>query len=143
MDRITYSYLILNMRQIIRCSTIHPISMNSTYRVIMSADPINCCKSTANPMVARKVREINRPRSRFPRSFWTGFNCASPMDTVVRIRSRPAFQKVSGKMDCAITVHTKDTPKPMVKSHAISRMDHLLSDISGSSSPSSSSSFVN
>ena len=47
------------------------------------------------------------------------------------------------KVDCAITVHTKETPKPMVKSHAISRIDHLLSDIRGSSSPSSSSSFVN
>ena len=86
---------------------------------------------------------MKSPRSRLPRSFFTGFNCARQIEIVVTIRSLPAFQNVSGKMRCAIAVVINATPNPIVRSHAISLMDHSLSDISGLCSPSSSSSSVN
>lgn len=86
---------------------------------------------------------MKSPRSRLPRSFLIGFNCARQIETVVTIRSLPAFQKVSGNILCAIMVVTNATPKPMVRSHAISLIAHFLSAISGSVSPSSNSSGLN
>lgn len=117
MERTTYSYLILSSLQITRCSRIQPTSMHRTYMVIMNAEPMNCCKSTAKPMVDRKVREINRPRSRLPRSFCTGLSCATQIETVVRSSSLPAFweyclrksssnecnTKTDGQQPCNIT----------------------------------------
>ena len=140
MDNNTYSYLILKRRQTRKCNNVHPTSIKNTYNVIRNAEPMNCFRSTANPMVARKHREIKSPRSRLPRSFLIGFNCARQIETVVTIRSLPAFQKASGKILCAIIVVTNATPKPIVKSHAISLIAHFLSAINGSVSPSSSSS---
>ena len=89
MERTTYSYLILSSLQITKCSRIQPTSMHRTYMVIMNAEPMNCCKSTAKPMVDRKVREMNRPRSRLPRSFCTGLICANA--------------KTDGQQPCNIT----------------------------------------
>ena len=44
-ERSTYSYLILNKRQIRKCNTVHPINIRNTYNVIINADPTNSLKA--------------------------------------------------------------------------------------------------
>ena len=73
-DKITYSYLIFNNLHIIKCTNIQNINISNTYKVIINAEPINCFKSTANPIVERKIKDKNNPKSKFPLNFFTGFN---------------------------------------------------------------------